>query len=454
MHGRFVKYIQRQRLITDKNRILLAVSSGMDSMAMVDLFVKSEWPFAIAHCNFQLRGTDADRDQQLVERTAKKLDVPFFVQTFDTEAEARKSGESIQMAARRLRYEWMEKVRSDHGYQAIATAHHRDDAIETLLINITRGTGISGLKSIPVKTGHIIRPLLFANRDEITTYCREAGISFREDCSNLEVKYARNKIRHQVLPALKDLNPSLPSTLARFFERMEATEAILNAMIEQQKQACTRIEGDQLLISMPALRELPWPHYFLFEFIRDFGFSESICKAVLSDKEMQPGKHFYSDTHEALIDREVIIVHPIKSSDASGPVYVEMPLDDQIGDTPGSTVALAGLILHFYTGDAEKETDLPDGPHALMADISKLTFPLILRRWKAGDTLMPLGMKGKKKVSDLLTDVKLPLHKKKNVLVLTTAKNEIIWVVGVRADDRFKITPWTKRHLRVWLKIS
>ncbi len=454
MRGKFVKHIQQHRLITDESRVLLAVSGGMDSMVMVELFRQSAWPFAIAHGNFQLRGTDAAQDQQLVEKTANKLDVPFFVHAFDTEAEARKTGESIQMAARRLRYDWMEKIRAENAYDVIATAHHLDDAIETLLIHITRGTGIAGLKSIPEKAGHIIRPLLFATREEIAAYCREAGISFREDRSNLEVKYARNKIRHQVLPALKDLNPSLPSTLARFFERMKATEAILNAMIEQQKQACTRLAGDQLLISMPALRGLPWPHYFLFEFIRNFGFSESICKAMLSDKEMQPGKHFYSDTHEALIDREEIIVHPIKSSVASGPVFVDMPFDDQVGDEPGSTVALEGLTLHFYIGDTEEEADLPDGPHALMADISKLSFPLILRRWKAGDTLVPLGMKGKKKVSDLLTDVKMPLHKKKNVLVLTTAKNEIIWVVGVRADDRFKITPWTKRHLRVWLKIS
>jgi len=450
MYQAFITYVMQHRLLREDSSVLLAVSGGMDSVVMADLFRQSPWPFAIAHCNFQLRGTDADQDQRLVEETAERLGVPFFVRAFDTETEARASGESIQMAARRLRYEWMEKVRAENGYEVIATAHHLDDAIETLLINITRGTGISGLKSIPRKAGHIIRPLLFSTREEIAAYCRESGLAFREDRSNLEKKYARNKIRHQVLPALKDLNPSLPSTLARFFERMEATEDILALMIDQQKKTCTRMEGDQLLISIPALRVLPWQHFFLYEWVRDHGFSETQCKEMLSSKDMQPGKCFHSNTHEALIDREEIIVHPIRPAAAPGHVYAEIPLDGQIEDSAGRTVSCAGKTFHFHTGEMGKETDLPDGPQALMADLDKLSFPLVLRRWEAGDNLVPLGMEGTKKVSDLLTDVKMPLHKKKNVLVLVTSKNEIIWVAGVRTGDRFKITPGTKRYLRAW----
>ncbi len=458
MRGKFVKYIQQHRLITDGSRVLLAVSGGMDSMVMTELFRQSAWPFAILHCNFKLRGSDADRDQQLVKETAKRLDVPFFVQAFDTEAEARKSGESIQMAARRLRYEWMEKVRSEHGYQAIATAHHHDDAIETLLINITRGTGISGLKSIPKKAGHIIRPLLFASREEIAAYCHESGLSYREDLSNKETKYARNKIRHEVLPALKELNPSISSTMARFFERMAATDDIYAEMISQQKQQCTRKDGNQLLISLPGIRALPWPSVFLYEMIREYGFSESQCADLIDDPHAQPGKSVHSDTHSALIDRTEIIVYPTdaypdRKTSATAFAYVDAPTETRAGDKTGSTATWGEQVFHFHSGEMEQHIDLPDGPHALMADLDKLSFPLVLRQWKAGDTLVPLGMKGTKKVSDLLTDVKMPLHKKKKVLVLTTAKNEIIWVVGVRADDRFKITPGTKRYLRFWLRV-
>lgn len=439
-------------LLLQNQRVLLAVSGGMDSMVMVDLFSKSEWPFAIAHGNFQLRGADADHDQQVVEEAAKRLGVPFFVKAFDTEAEARKSGESIQMAARRLRYDWMKTVRAEHGYDAIATAHHLDDAIETLLINITRGTGISGLKSIPKKAGHIIRPLLFANRDEIAAYSREVGLSYREDQSNKETKYTRNKIRHEVLPALKELNPSISSTMARFFERMAATEDIYAEMITRQKRMCTRQDGDQLLISIPAIRTLPWPPVYLYEMIRDYGFSESQCADLLGGPHAQTGKSVHSDSHSALIDRKEIIVYPTPEETTTVPVYVDAPADTQRGDAAGSTVAWADQTFHFHSGEMEEEIGLPDGPHALMADLNKLAFPLVIRPWKAGDAFVPLGMKGQKKVSDLLTDVKMPLHEKKNALVVTTSRDEIIWVVGVRADERFKITPETKRYLYLWFE--
>jgi len=456
MHEKFVSYILRHRLLSESSKALLAVSGGMDSMAMVDLFHQSGWPFAIAHVNFQLRGADADRDQQLVEETAKRLEVPFFVQTCDTQAEARKSGESIQMAARRLRYAWMEKIRSEHGYHAIATAHHIDDAIETLLINITRGTGIAGLKSIPVKTGHIIRPLLFANRDEVAAYCHEKGLSYREDLSNKETKYARNKIRHKVLPALKELNPSLSSTMARFFERMAATEDIYAEMISQQKQLCTRKDGDQLLISLPAIRALPWPAVILYEMIRDYGFSESQCADLLGDPYAQPGKAVHADTHSALVDRTEIIVYPTnaypdRKTSITANVYVDAPTINQTDDEAGHTVVWTDRVFHFYSGEMKEQIVLPDGPRALMADLNKLAFPLVIRPWKAGDAMVPIGMKGKKKVSDLLTDVKMPRHHKENVPVVTTARDEIIWVVGVRADDRFKITPETKRYLYAYI---
>ncbi len=443
MYPRFIEYIRQHKLLKDNQRVLLAVSGGVDSMVMTELFNQSPFPFGIAHCNFQLRGGDADQDQQFVEETAKRLGIPFFSKTFDTKAEARKSGDSIQMAARRLRYEWMESIRAENGYDVIATAHHLDDAIETLLINITRGSGISGLKSIPRKTGHIIRPLLFATRDEIYTLCREKEIAFREDLSNRETKYVRNKIRHNVLPALKELNPSIKGTMESFFERMEATEAIHGMMIGQQKQTCTRQEGNELRLNIEKIRALPHPHVFLYEFIKAYGFSGEMCQAMICREELQPGRRFYSDTHVALIDREEIIIYPSEKGHTPGTWYV---------NDPEGKIETGDRVFHLVSGSMAEEPALPSGPDALMADMDRLSFPLILRPWKEGDNLTPLGMKGRKKVSNLLTDIKMPLHKKKQTLVLTTARGEIIWVVGVRADERFKITPETERYLYLWFE--
>ena len=438
MHQRFTSYIMQHGLLLQNQRVLLAVSGGMDSMVMMDLFSKSSWPFAVAHVNYQLRGANSEKDQQFVEDKAKRLDVPFFTERFNTESEAASNGESIQMAARRLRYDWMEKIRRENGYDVIATAHHLDDAMETLLINITRGSGISGLKSIPKKTGHIIRPMLFSGRDEIEAYCRHAGIKFREDLSNRETKYVRNRIRHKVLPVFKELNPSVKETMTKFFERMEATETIYGMMIRWQKQACTKGEGKELRLSIEAIRALPSPHVFLYEFIKEYGFSGEMCENMISGTGLQAGKRFFSETHVALIDREDIIIYLKENAYIPEPRYV---------DSPDCTVNTAGQTFCFRSGKMTEQPSLPGGPYALMADMDKLSIPLVLRAWQAGDSIVPLGMKGRKKVSDLLTDSKIPLHKKKQTLVLTTARDEIIWVAGVRADERFKITPATKRYL-------
>ncbi len=440
MHQRFISYIKQHGLLSQNQRVLLAVSGGMDSMVMMDLFSKSSWPFAVAHVNYQLRRAYSEKDQQFVEDTAKRLDVPLFTERFNTESEAASTGESIQMAARRLRYDWMEKIRRENGYDVIATAHHLDDAMETLLINIARGSGIPGLKSIPKKTGHIIRPMLFSGRDEIEAYCRHAGIRFREDLSNHETKYVRNKIRHKALPVFKELNPSVKETMAKFFERMEATEAIYGMMIGQQKKACIKEEGQELRLNIEAIRALPYPHVFLYEFIKQYGFSGEMCEGMLSGAGLQAGKRFFSETHVALIDREDIIIYPKENALIPEPRYV---------DSPDCTMNTAGKILCFRSGKMTEQPSFPGGPHALMADMDKLSFPLVLRAWQAGDSIVPLGMKGRKKVSDLLTDVKMPLHKKKQTLVLTTARDEIIWVTGIRPDERFKITPGTGRYLYV-----
>ncbi len=444
MYRRFIEYINRHQLLKDGQSVLLAVSGGVDSMVMAELFKQSPYPFAIAHCNFQLRGEASDRDQEWVLELAHNMKAASFGKEFDTKSFARQYNLSVQMAARTLRYDWLEEIRAAHGYEAIATAHHLDDAIETMLINIIRGTGISGLKGIPKKTNHVIRPLLFATRNDIMTFASEKGLTYREDQSNEETKYIRNKLRHQVLPVFKQINPALHNSMQQFFERMEGTQAIFQMMADTQKKRCTRQAGDELHILIKPLQQLPWPGIFLYEFLKDYGFSAAVSQDILASLDRQAGKSFQSDTHTALKDRNVLIVYPNKGSKAPG-IWEIMP--------GTSLISTGGKVFYFDTGKMEDAPALPSGPHDLMADLDLLSFPLLLRPWKAGDKTVPLGMKGQKKVSDMLTGEKIPRHRKKEVMVLSSG-GEIVWVAGIRADERFKISKKTKNYYRVRMDIS
>ncbi len=436
MYPRFNEYIRQHKLLKDNQRVLLAVSGGVDSVVMTELFNQSPFPFGIAHCNFQLRGSESDKDVALVHALAKKLNVDVFIERFNTRAFAGENNISIQMAARTLRYEWLEQIRTRQGYDMTATAHHLDDSIETLLINLVRGSGISGLKGIPIKTKQVIRPLLFATRWEIEAFANEKGLQYREDRSNKERTYQRNQLRHTVIPVLRNINPGLHDSMQSFFERLKGTEVIYQMMIDQQRKRCLERHQEELHIRTKVLEALPYPQIFLYEFLKEYGFSASVCREMISGSDRQPGKRFYSETHTALRDRDRFIVFPgIEESDD---IHVEV--------MPDTRTACAGKHrFRFVTGNMADGPPLPGGPHAVMADADKISFPLVLRTWEPGDTLTPLGMKGKKKVSDLLTGVKIPLHKKKEVLVLTSG-DRIVWVVGVRASEDFKITEKTRRY--------
>ncbi len=438
MLNRFLDFITEKRLVPHNGKVLLAVSGGMDSMVMTELFRTSPFPFAIAHCNFQLRGQESEKDQALVEITARKLGVPFFSKKFDTLKYAEKPGQSVQMAARRLRYDWMEGLLTQEGYDLVATAHHLDDSIETLFINIARGTGLSGLKGIPVKNRYIIRPLLFATKKEIHQYALDHGLSWKEDQSNREDKYIRNKLRHQVIPLLREINPALTSTLSGFFERMDAAHEIFRAMVAQQKKACLRYEGREVKVLIPSLLRLPRSETFLYEFIRDFGFSPAVCHEVFQSLEGQPGKVFASPTHIAIKDRDNLLISPKES----------LPPIEEHEILPDTRHIQCGPF--YYRFEVLENTGLTEWPRSndiLLADFNKLEFPLRLRPWKAGDRINPLGMKGSKKVSDLLVDEKIPLTRKKNVMVLLSG-GSIVWVSGVRSSEQVRVIPETKNIFR------
>jgi tRNA(Ile)-lysidine synthase len=441
MEEGFLEFIRNHGLVQPGQRVLLAVSGGMDSMAMAHLFHLSDFPVALAHCNFSLRGGEAESDQQLVAELGKKLGLPFYHVVFDTIAHANKRGISIQMAARELRYDWLEEIRLQEGYDLVATAHHLDDAIETLFINLARGAGVSGLAGIPVKNGIVVRPLLFASREEIEAFVRENGIAYREDASNAEEKYQRNRIRQRMIPVLRELNPSLTETMRDFFSRMESAGTIYREAVARARTACMDEHEGEARIRISDLLSLGHPTAYLFEWLRDFGFTPGMCREVFAGIGGQPGGKFHSESHLLVRDRDHLIITPLDAlpgKEAIRPVMVN----------PGTSKArIAGLTFSFSTGMQKKGAGITKDPRTLTADLDKLDFPMEIRPWKNGDRLIPFGMKGHKKLSDLLIDHKVPIHEKDRVLVLISS-GQIVWVAGIRSDDRYKIDQDTKRYFR------
>ncbi len=402
-------------------------------MVMLELFKRSTFNFAIAHCNFQLRGKEADDDEAFIREYAGNLQVDFFSRKFNTRVYATEEKISIQMAARQLRYEWFEEIREKYGFQAIATAHHFDDAIETLFINILRGTGISGLKGIPKKRHNIVRPLLFATREEINSYAVDHDIRYREDASNKDEKYLRNKIRHRLVPVLRMVNPSLTGNLQHFFESMEAVEIIYKDSIENHKNNILQIFDNEIHILLKPLQSIPFAATLLYEILKDYGFNPSQSHEVFNCLHLQPGKTFCSQSHCLVKDRDALIVYPNQAS-ISHAKYKIHKYTEQLDS--------GKIFIRFRMGKIDDDFHISKSQKSLTADLDKLSFPLTLRQWIPGDKFVPFGMSGNKKVSDLLIDHKVPLHAKKDVMVLVSC-TEIVWVVGIQTSENFKVTPNT-----------
>ena len=437
---RFSAHIRQHKLLLKAHKALLAVSGGMDSMAMAELFRASSYPFAIAHCNFQLRGQDSEDDQAFVEQQAEALGVDCYTARFDTEAYARQHKLSVQMAARKLRYDWLEETRKQTGCDAIATGHHLDDALETLLINLSRGTGIDGIKGIPRKNRKVIRPLLFTGREEIARFIHEQKIPYREDHSNQETKYLRNKIRHQVLPLLKEINPELSVTIDEFFSRMQAASDFYHIKVEQARKACVHQSGKETHILLRPLFHFAHPDILLYEFLKDFGYTPATCRDIFKKIKVQAGREFSSASHHLLKDREKLIIYPAEENEAQVNAHLI-----RAGD---KSLQLGKQHFTFRAANIEEMSKLPTDPHILTVDLDKLEFPLILRPWQPGDKMIPLGMNGHKKVSDLLTEAKVPRHQKEEILVLTS-EDRIVWVAGIRPSEEFKVTENTSSFFQV-----
>ncbi len=441
---KFEKYIHDHQLVGRQNKILLTVSGGVDSMVMMHLFVSAGYNVGVAHCNFQLRGIEAEEDEVLVAEQAAKLGVPCYNRRFNTREEMAATGESVQMAARRLRYGWFAELCTDEGYDTIAVAHHADDSIETFFINLLRGTGLKGLTGISVINGRIIRPLLFATRHEIYDYAKAHKIPFREDSSNRSTKYLRNKIRLGIVPRLREFVPQFTPTMCSNIDRLTDAQQFINHAIEKIMTDAVQHIGSEDIIN-PEKIDKGFPlDFVIYEIMsQNYGFKgdvvDSLCNALRAGST---GRRFYSRDWVAYIDRGRIAVSRIAADD-----------ECQVAvDLSKSKVYCGNSVLYIEHKDIDNIDTLIQPENVALLDADTLAEPLVLRKWSEGDRFVPFGMTGEKKVSDYLIDIKMSMAEKGRQFVLTSA-GEIVWLVGQRIDGRHAITKQTENVLKITKEI-
>ncbi|MFI5451991.1 tRNA lysidine(34) synthetase TilS [Pedobacter sp. UC225_61] len=429
----FTDYIKKNALFSKLDKILLAVSGGKDSALMVQLFKLAGFQFSIAHCNFNLRGDESQRDEAFVKLLATTLGVSYHVVHFDAKAYANGHHLSIQMAARDLRYQWFETLRQENGYNFIALAHHQNDSIETLLLNLTRGTGISGMHGILPKRDKLIRPLLFLSRHQIDELVKENDINFVEDSSNESTKYARNKIRLAVIPQLREINPNLEHTFAQNITRFAQTEEVLQNVITQTRKEIVREINGEFYFSIEKIKELKPQKLLFFELLKPYHFTNKLVDEILESLTKQSGTSFYSHTHRATINRNEVMISALSKEQMHKNQFIH-PKDERI------LVENQQILIAYTTSNAVENTR-----NKAFIDADKLIFPLVVRFKQDGDRFMPLGMKQYKKLSDFLIDSKVPLPQKEKIPLIINGNGEIIWVVGLRQDNRYKVTATTKK---------
>jgi tRNA(Ile)-lysidine synthase len=434
----FLTFIKKEKLFSPSQKILLAVSGGVDSVAMCELFHKAGLKFGIVHCNFNLRGSESDGDEMFVNELAVRYEVEFHFEQFETKSYARRKGISIQMAARELRYTFFESVRKKFGYDYIATAHHKSDVMETMLLNLARGTGISGLHGILPKRESIVRPILFASREEIARFVSDNRLPYREDSSNKSEKYLRNLVRKKIVPVLKKINSDAENSFYQSSLHVRNAEKLLFDFVDEFKKKNVSVKKNIIFISINTVISLTGGETILFELLKPFGFTPDVVGQIFESAEGTPGKQFLSPTHRLIRDRKNFVVTPLMEKPAeSSQKVAKVPAD----------VTFNEEVISFSVKD-KKKFAIPKTSAVCCVDYDKLKFPLTIRSWSEGDSFIPLGMKHHRKVSDFLIDKKIPLHEKEKVKVIESNK-EIICLTGLRINDRYRVTEKTKRILIV-----
>lgn len=418
--------------------VLVAISGGADSVALLHMLVKAGHSCTAVHCNFHLRGAESDRDENFVKNLCSQLNVPLHIEHFNTQQYAQSHKISIEMAARELRYNLFESLLNLYKLPAVAVAHHADDAAETFMLNVARGTGIRGLAGMKEIQGHIVRPLLNLSRLEIEDYCHQQGLSFVTDSSNLEDEYTRNKIRHNIIPVFKGINPSFLNSMNSTMRHLNSVYGVFLLEIENFRKRAVSPHDNELHISLQELRNLNDPEIYLFEILNEYGFSEdSIHKIASSLNENNTGKIWYSNNYRLIFDRLCLILAHGK------PTFADTIFTMNEGDAIDQPIRLS---IRSFSPD--KNFAFSRNPNIVHLDADKVTFPLTLRTWREGDKFRPLGMKGWKKLSDFFVDRKMSQTEKESAWILES-QSQIVWIVNQRVDDRFKYTNETKRILEI-----
>ncbi|MFI5136005.1 MAG: tRNA lysidine(34) synthetase TilS [Chitinophagales bacterium] len=433
LKNRFLNFIEEQKLFSRNDPVLLAVSGGIDSAVMSHLFHQCGLKFGIAHVNFQLRGKESEEDEAFVHSLAEQMNVKFFLTRFNTNEFAAEKKISVQMAARELRYGWLEQMRKENGFHRIAVAHHFDDSIETVFINMFRGTGIQGLKGIPPVNDKIVRPLLCFYKEELQNFAEENLISFREDSSNMMVDYDRNKIRLEIIPSIEKNFPAFKKVFVENISKWKDAALLYDEAMKLYRKKLLEQHKNEFRISIQKLKLLPAHKTILFELLKDFGFNSDQVSLIAESFESESGKNFLSATHRLIKDRKHLIISPIGTPSVSETLIQED--DRQIR---------AGNFVLQISERKTNEFSVPKDSAISCLDKKELEFPLVLRKWKKGDYFYPFGMKKKKKkISDYLIDRKIPLSEKENIWVIESNRR-IACIVGERIDERFKVAASTE----------
>lgn len=436
MLNRFTEHIESNFPFLKKGKLLIAISGGLDSVVLTHLCHQLKLNISLAHCNFNLRGTESDADEDFVLDLAKNLELEAFIQRFDTIKYANKHKLSIQMAARELRYNWFQDLAKQLDFDYIITAHHADDDLETFLINFIRGTGLNGLTGIPENKNKVVRPLLTFSRETIENYAKENNIHWQEDNSNTSRKYLRNKLRHDVVPILKEINPQLLDSLQVTLNNLRQSESLVRDALLQASKDVIITKDDNILLDVDKLKKLNNTQAYLYQFLNVYGFRE--WNDIYNLLEAQPGKYVASKSHRLIKDRTYLILTEISDNSDFKAIQIEKNINEIIFNSCKLTLQEVNNISTTHHSSIFVDKDL-------------LKYPLTVRKWQKGDYFYPFGMTGKKKLSKYFKDEKWSLPEKEEALVLVSNDDKIIWIINSRMDNRFKLTNNTKTILKIQL---